>query len=137
MTTVRRAAGSYLRFLALVVALTAIAALLGFLPTKRLGGPEALPAMAAGCLIGLVASALGAVPIALAQGSPRAGLQGIVAAMAVRFAVAVALGLAAVLSGEFERGPLLIWIAIAYAIQLVADTRYALGAFQGKKDLET
>jgi hypothetical protein len=43
--------------------------------------------------------------------------------------VLFALGFAAVLSGWFERRPLLIWIGIGYLAQLVVDTRYATRGF--------
>lgn len=127
------AAGGYLRFLMWAVGVTAVAALVGWLPTRRLGGEEAIPAMLAGCAVSLLASALGGVPIALARGASQANrMQALLMAMAVRFAVVVVLALAAVLSGLFLRAPLLIWVAISYAVQLAVETRYALA-----QDVET
>ncbi|MES1245409.1 MAG: hypothetical protein ABUT39_27645 [Acidobacteriota bacterium] len=130
------AAGGYLRFLAWAVGVTVAAALLGWLPTRRLGGEEAIPAMLAGCAVSLLASALGGVPIALAHGAApqaqQAKLQSLLMAMAVRFAAVVVLTLAAVLSGLFHTAPLLLWVAIGYGAQLVVETRYALA-----KDVET
>jgi hypothetical protein len=121
-----RTAG-YLRFLAWVVAVAAVVALLGFLPTRRLAGDAALPALLAGCVIGILASALGGVPVALSHGMPAtARMPAVMASMLVRLVAAVALGAAAVLSGQFPRGPLLIWVAITYMALLVVDTRYAL-----------
>lgn len=126
-------AGGYLRFLMWAVGVTVVAALLGWLPTRRLGGEEAIPAMLAGCAVSLLASALGGVPIALARGASQANrMQALLMAMAVRFAVVVVLALAAVLSGLFLRAPLLIWVAISYAVQLAVETRYAL-----TQDVET
>lgn len=127
------AAGGYLRFLAWAVGVTAVAALLGWLPTRRLGGEEAIPAMLAGCAVSLLASALGGVPIALAHGAaPQARMQSLLMAMGARFAAVVVLAVAAVLSGLFRTAPLLLWVAIGYAVQLVVETRYALA-----KDVET
>jgi hypothetical protein len=121
-----RTAG-YLRFLAWVVAVSAVVALLGYLPTRRLAGDGALPALLAGCAVGIVASALGGVPIALAKGKPAAArMPAVMAAMLLRLVVAMALGVAAALSGQFARGPLLLWITISYVALLVVDTRYAL-----------
>jgi hypothetical protein len=136
-----RAAG-YLRFLAWVVAVTAIVALLGVLPTRRLGGDGALPALFAGCVIGILASALGGIPLALAAGKPAAArMPAVLGAMLLRLTAVAAFGAAAVLSGRFARGPLLLWIAISYAALLVVDTRYALhgqgGNGDGNKKLET
>lgn len=126
-------AGSYLRFLAWAVGIAAAAALLGWLPTRSLGGEGAVRAMLAGCAVSVVASAVGGVPIALARGkAPAARMQALLMAMGVRFGAVVILGLAAVLSGLFDRAPLLLWVAVSYAAQLVVDTRYALA----KDDVE-
>jgi hypothetical protein len=133
MTREPRAAGSYLRFLALGIGASVAAGLVGYLPTVRLAGPEAVPALIAGCFVSFLASALGAVPVALARNRPDAVKQGpqvALMAMGIRLGAVVLLGIAAVLSGLFETAPLVIWIAIGYAVQLVLDTGYALKAFQ-------
>jgi len=128
MTGRSPSAGGYLRFLAWVVAVTAALALVGWVPTRRLGGEEAVPAMLAGCVVGILASALGGVPIALAGGSPAARMQALLFSMVIRLGAVVILAVAAVLSGWFPRAPLLLWVAISYVVQLVVDTRYALQA---------
>jgi hypothetical protein len=124
------AAGGYLRFLAWAVAVAAAVALLGWLPTRRLGGDGAVRAMLAGCVVSVVASAVGAVPIALSRGAvsaiPAVRMKALLMAMGLRFGAVAVLALAAVLSGLFDRAPLLIWVAVSYAAQLVVDTRYAL-----------
>lgn len=130
MTASGSPAVEYRRFLAWSVAAAAGVALLGFVPTQRLGGAGALRAMAAGCVLGVLASAVGAVPIARARaGSPGDRLTAGLASMGLRLLVLFALGFAAVLSGWFERRPLLIWTAIGYFAQLVVDTRYATRGF--------
>jgi hypothetical protein len=131
MTGARPRTAAYLRFLAWTVALAAGIALLGYLPTKRWGGEGAVRAMLAGCGVGTVASALGGVPVLLFW--EVGGATGVLAAMAVRFAAALGLGLAAALTGSFERGPLLLWMAISYMVLLTVDTRYALGGFLSPK----
>ncbi|HEX3131710.1 MAG TPA: hypothetical protein VH394_30520 [Thermoanaerobaculia bacterium] len=129
-----RSAGGYLRFLAWAVAVAAAVALLGWLPTRWLGGDGAVRAMLAGCAVSVVASAAGAVPIALSRGAaPAVRMKALLMAMGLRFGVVVILALAAVLSGLFDRAPLLIWVAVSYAAQLVVETRYALA----KDDVET
>jgi hypothetical protein len=127
MSAVRSPAAEYLRFLALVVAVAAVLALLGFAPTRRIGGEEALPAMLAGILIGAVASAIGGLPVLMGRrsGNPAAPLQGMLGGMGARLAAVVALGLSAGLSGWFEARPLLIWIALGYVAQLPLEVRYA------------
>jgi hypothetical protein len=120
-------AGGYLRFLAWAVVVAAAVALLGWLPTLRLGGDGAVRAMLAGCAVSVVASAVGAIPVALSRGAaPTVRMQAFLMAMGLRFGVVVILGLATVLSGLFDRAPFLIWVAVSYAAQLVVDTRYAL-----------
>lgn len=121
------AAGGYLRFLAWAVAVAAAVALLGWLPTRRLGGDGAVRAMLAGCGVSVVASAVGAVPVALSRGAAATvRMKALLMAMGLRFGVVAVLALATVLSGLFDRAPLLIWVAVSYAAQLVVDTRYAL-----------
>jgi len=123
----QRAEGGYLRFLAWVAAVTASITVLGFVPTRHLGGPQAVPALLAGCLIGALGSALGGLVIALRHGgTPADRLNSVLMAMLARLATVVVLGAAAVLSGRFERTALLLWIAISYAALLVVDTMYAL-----------
>jgi hypothetical protein len=128
MTGRSPSAGGYLRFLAWVVAVTAALALVGWVPTRRLGGEDAVPAMLAGCAVGILASALGGVPIALVRGGPAERMQALLLSMAIRLGAVVILAVAAVLSGWFLRAPLLLWVAISYVVQLVVDTRYALQA---------
>ena len=125
------AAGSalmgYLRFLVWAVAISIAAALLGYVPTRRLGGDGALPAMAAGIAVGVIASAVGALPILLARrsGAAPSPVQGLLST-AIRLAALVVLGVSAALSGVFETRPLIVWIALGYVAQLALDVRYAV-----------
>jgi integral membrane sensor domain MASE1 len=133
MTNARSPAAEYLRFLAWVVGAAVLIALVGALPTRRLGGDEAIPAMIAGCAIGILASAAGGIPIArgrrTAETDPAEKLKVMMLSMALRLMVVVALGAAASLSGEFERVPLLLWIALGYVTLLAVDTWYAAKGF--------
>ena len=132
MSDARTPAAEYVRFLAWGLAATALAALLGYVPTRRLGGEEALGAMIAGCAIGWLASALGGIPVVLGRGkvaNPTARLQAMMASMGLRFGVVLALGAAAAFSGWFGLKPLLLWIAISYMALLAVDTWYAVKGF--------
>jgi hypothetical protein len=132
MSDARTPAAEYVRFLAWGLAATALAALLGYVPTRRLGGEEALGAMIAGCAVGWLASALGGIPVALGRGkvaNPTARLQAMLASMGLRFGVVLALGSAAAFSGWFGLKPLLLWIAISYMALLAVDTWYAVKGF--------
>ena len=89
--------------------------------------------MVAGCAIGAVASALGALAVLSARRAGQSGnavpLNGMLASMALRSATTLVLGLSLGLSGWFETRPLLIWIALGYVAQLPLDTRYATRGF--------
>lgn len=129
--TARSPAAEYLRFLAWAVGVGAALALLGYAPTRRLAGEDALPAMFAGCVIGILASAVGALPVALGRrsGARTAPLQGMLVSMAARLAAVLILGLAVGLAGWFETRPLLFWIGLSYVAQLALDVWYVVRGF--------
>jgi hypothetical protein len=134
MSKARTPAAEYLRFLAWAAVVAAVAVAVGWWPTRRLAGEGALPAMLVGCAVSLIASAVGAIPVALsrkaaAAPTPAARLQAMLASMGLRFGVVLALGVVAALSGGFASGPLLIWIAIGYLVLLAVDTWYAVRGF--------
>ncbi len=126
----RSALRGYLRFLAWAVAIGVAAALLGYVPTRRLGGDGGLPAMIAGIAIGVIASGVGALPILLARrsGAAPSPVQGLLST-AIRLGVLVVLGVSAGLSGVFATRPLIVWIALGYAAQIALDVRYAVRGF--------
>jgi hypothetical protein len=130
MTDARPPAAEYLRFVAWVAGVAVLIALVGVLPTRRLGGEEAIPAMIAGCLIGAVASAVGGIPVARGRKvtDPAGRLSAMMLSMGLRLAVVIGLG-AAALAGGFERKPLLLWIGISYLALLAVDVRYAVKGF--------
>lgn len=127
MTDHPQPAAGYPRFLALVVAVTVAVGGIGLVPTRRLAGEDGLPALLAGCLIGLLSSALGGLPIVLIRDRTPAGrVLAMVASTAVRLLAVALLGVAAALSGRFATIPLILWIAISYAALLGVDAWYAL-----------
>jgi hypothetical protein len=129
VTATTSPAGSrrYARFVGLAVAIVFGLCAVGWVPTRRLAGPEAAGAMVAGSAISLLSAALaGWLLIAAAADSPAARMQRSFLAMVVRLTVVVALGAAAVFSGEFARAPLLLWIALAYVALLPLEVRLAI-----------
>jgi hypothetical protein len=99
----------------------------GWLPTRRLAGSPGIPAMIAGCAISLLSAALaGGLLIAVSADTPQARMQRGLLAMLIRLAVVLVLGLAAALSGEFARSPLLLWMATAYVALLPLEVRLAI-----------
>ena len=123
----RSPSSRYAGFLALSVAIVAAICAIGFVPTRRLAGPDGVPAMFAGCGVSLIAAALaGVLLVAVTADSPQARMQRSFFAMIARLAVVVALGAAAALSGVFATEPLLFWIGAAYVVLLPLEVRLAL-----------
>jgi hypothetical protein len=84
--------------------------------------------MMAGCGIALLSAVLaGALLVAVEADTPQARLRRAMFAMFSRLAVVVLLGVAAALSGEFTRTPLLVWMATAYVVLLPLEVRLAIG----------
>ena len=118
----------YARFLGLATAIVLALGVVGYLPTTRLAGERSLPAMAAGSVISLVAAALaGGLLVVVAGDPPEARMQRAAMAMFCRLTVAAVLGLAAALSGEVARMPLLFWLAITYVALLPLEVKLAIG----------
>ncbi len=125
MTTSR--SGRYARFLGLAVSIDLGLCVIGWLPTRRLAGDRAVAAMLAGCAISLLSAALaGWLLIVVPAPTPEARMQRGFLAMVVRLAVVVVLGMAAALSGELARQPLLFWIGTAYVALLPLEVRLAI-----------
>ena len=117
----------YARFLGLAVAIVLALCAIGWLPTRRLAGETGVVAMAAGCGISLLSAALaGGLLVVVGADTPEARMQRGFLAMVVRLAVVVMLGLAAALSGELARQPLLFWIGTAYVALLPLEVRLAI-----------
>ena len=117
----------YVRFLGAAALAVGVLLALGYLPTRRLGGERALLAMALGCAIGWVSAALGAWPLLRRSAtSPNQRLQGMLLAMGIRAVVAIGLAALVLVSGDFDRRSLLLWLAIAYGLLLALEVRFAL-----------
>jgi hypothetical protein len=113
--------------LSLAVAIVFGLCAIGWLPTQRLAGAGAIAAMVVGCGISLVSAALAGWLLIVASGdTPEARMQRGFLAMVVRLAVVVVLGLAAALSGEIARQPLLFWIGTAYVALLPLEVKLAI-----------
>jgi hypothetical protein len=123
----RSPSGRYVRFLGLAVLVVTCLLAIGFFPTRRLGGEAALPAMVVGCLISLIAAGVAArLLVAAGDRTPSTRMQTAFQAMVVRLSVVGVLGLAAALSGELARAPLLFWLATSYVVLLPLEVRLAI-----------
>lgn len=89
--------------------------------------------MLVGTAIALVASWVGTLPVYMTRYRPPLdSISAAMGAIAVRLSVALVLSLVVALSGFFSLPPLLIWVAIAHAAFLVADTTFARALMQAK-----
>ena len=114
-------------FLGTAAAIVLGLCLAGVLPTRRVAGAPGVTAMVAGCAVSFVSAALaGGLLVLVAAETPEARMKRAALAMVVRLAVVVALGAAAVFSGEFARVPLLFWIGVAYVALLPLEVRLAI-----------
>jgi hypothetical protein len=119
----------YAVFLALLVACTAGLILVGWVPTRRLGGDPAVDAMVLACLLCFVGSVVGSLPFVLGRsfgGSGRTTPVSALASLAVRFTWVVGSAAFVALAGWAEPRPFLIWVAISYLAFLVVDVWFAL-----------
>lgn len=125
--TTHTAVSRYGRFFGLSVAIAVALCAVGIVPTRRLAGDPGVPAMFAGCAIGLLSAALaGLLLVATAGDTPEAKMKRSFLAMVARLAVVVVLGAAAALSGMLATQPLLLWIVVAYMALLPLEVRLAI-----------
>lgn len=107
-----------------IVACVALLAL-GYWPTIRLAGPNAVPAMLAGCGVSFVASVLGSLPMVVAQQAPvEKRALAVLMSTAIRLLIAAAVMLSIVLSGWLDPAPFLVWVAVSYLWFLAVDTLF-------------
>lgn len=134
----------YFRFAGLTLTVTVAVAALGWIPTRRWGGEEALAGLIAGCLVSLAAALIGGLVILRAErgaeegvgesGVHEAGTQPLFAglkAMGVRLLVLLGLGTTVAVSGAVGLKPFLLWLGGSYLVLLPVETRYALAMVKG------
>ena len=123
----RPALKAFAVFVAALVVVTLGLFIVGFRPTRSLGGQEAVFGMFAGCGVSFVASLISALPVLRASlESNAAGAQTALLAMLIRLSTTL-VGILTVLSvTTIEKRSFLLWVAISYLFLLVADAMYAL-----------
>ena len=96
---------------------------------------ESLASKATGCGISLIASLLGAIPLALGKAvDAQSKMQLSFVSTALRLGLVVLLGVTATLSGRFDRTPLLLSLAASYLALVAVDTGYALRLFRNAEE---
>lgn len=107
----------------------------GYWPTLNLAPESGLQGMLVGGCLAWVASWVGTIPVHRSRHkSPLDSMSAVMGSIALRLVVAMVLALAAALSGVFDPAPLLLWVAIAHAGLLVADTSYGRAHNQIKSE---
>lgn len=126
-----REAGRALRRYALFLALAAVAAAalvaVGWWPTRRWAGEAGTVALVAGCAIAWLGSAVGGLPVMMADTLQRSTVGLVLSASALRPVAVLAVAAAVALSGRLPVAPLLVWAALGHLVLLVVDTLYAAG----------
>ena len=113
-----------------VLAAAALAGL-GYFPTARVAGTEAVRSMLAGCGVSLVASLMGAIPLAWVwTGRVSHSASAILASVALRFLTMLLLVAPLVLSGWVDRIVFVVWAGISYLVMLIVDTLMAIRAIK-------
>lgn len=126
---------AFRRYLTQLAAILALVVALGIPATLRLAGEGGSTAMAVGCLASLAASLAGSLPIYRGFGRPMpAAMPTVMGAIAIRLGVVLFVGLAVALSGLVAPAPFLVWLAVAHAALLVADTPFALASTRAGGD---
>ena len=131
MTDTRSTAlADFARFALLVVATAVLLGAIGYLPTRSFSVDGAVPAMIAALAVAALGSIIGAVPIVLADWQGTARPQVVMVSMFVRLVAVVLLAAFVALTLGLEPAPFLLWLALAYLLLLVVDTRYAMNALK-------
>lgn len=113
-------------FVAVVLAVAVGLCLLGYWPTRRLGGEPALLAMPLAVAVTAIGSIVGGLPVLLARASGDVKPHVVLLSMLVRLFAVVALAALVLLSTSVSLTPFLLWLAIGYVALLVVDTGYAM-----------
>lgn len=117
----------YLKFITISLAAGGLTGLLGYLPTKQLAGVHSLGDMWVGIAISVIASLVGALPVAAADPEDKVKFPlAVLMSTALRFLVVLTLALSLALSGLLDHRVMLVWVAISYLVLLLIDTIYAV-----------
>jgi len=117
----------YVRFLVLTALVVGVVLGIGYQPTRHVAGPGATIAMLVGGAIGFGGAALAGIVLVLANPhTPVDRMKAMFYAMTVRVAIAIVGGVAAILSGNLPRMPLLFWLAASYVVLLPLEVKLAI-----------
>ena len=121
------AVGSYLRFVLLLCVIGLALFAIGYLPTRKMIGPNAVSAMLTGGGLSFLASIVGSVPVALMGSSgAQAGSTGALTSMLLRLFLVLGGSLGIAIVGPAQLNAILVWVGLSYLAFLFADVSFAL-----------
>lgn len=131
----QRAARLYLRLATLLLVTGGALVLLGWLPTRRLGGTAGLHSMLAGCGVSFLASMIGALPVIRSEeGYSAQTITIFMGSMLLRLAAAALFTFVAAIQGIFDLQALVLWVGISYLAFLPVDLYISLRAKRATDD---
>ena len=118
---------SYFGFVGLALLSATVIAALGYVPTIRVSGQQAVLSMVVGCCVSWLTSSIGAIPLAIVlPRDPSNAPAVILGSTALRFLVVMALVVPLTFSGWVDRKVFVFWVGVSYVLMLLVDTAYAL-----------
>src|SRR5262245_57750710 len=113
----------FLRLMGIGAACAVLLALVGWIPTARIAGPDSLPAMLVGIGCSLAGTIAASIPAAFAKShTPMSRQIAMLGSMALRMAVTMVIVVTLVFSTSLPRVPLVFWTAISYLALLAVET---------------
>lgn len=118
---------TYTLLVGVALATTVVLAGLGYLPTIRAAGDQAVWSMLIGCLVSWLSSCVGAIPLArgLSAGGPQPAIA-VLYSTAFRIVTVLLLVVPLVLGSGLERTVFVVWVALSYLVLLVVDTCFVV-----------
>ncbi|MEM8930287.1 MAG: hypothetical protein AAGE94_03895 [Acidobacteriota bacterium] len=125
------------RFVVTALGTASLLAAIGWVPTRRLAGEDGPTAMILALVVALASSGLGTLPVwAVRNKQPRDTVPAQLGAMALRLVALLILAAAVALLARPALQPFLLWLVLAHAALLVADTFFARGIIQASVERE-
>lgn len=120
-------AKSFARYAGVGCLAVGLVACLGYVPTIRIAGPEAVGSMLAGCGVSVAAGCVGAVVLAWSTTRPASeAALAVLMSTALRFLTVLLLVIPVALSGRVDRTVFVVWVAVSYLPMLMLDTLVAV-----------
>ena len=127
----------WLFFVAASLATAAVVMAIGYYPTVKIAGEGALVGMVAGCGASLLASCLGAIPLAMAAtGRVSHNANAVLGSTLIRFMTVLIVVVPLAFMKVPHRTVFVFWVAISYLLMLAVDTGLAVRTLRRADDNE-